>query len=72
LYRDRIIRVKNMPQNENEQAGSLYRLNVKQNAKGETYCDFTVRGDTIDEVTTRTKEMSELAQEYSTVGCEKK
>ena len=56
-----------MPEHTEIQKDSLYRFNAKQSAKGETYCEFTVRGDTKEEIETRSAEMVELVKKYSTV-----
>ena len=38
------------------------RLNIKQSAKGEKYWDITVRGQNIEEVKERIKQLKELAE----------
>lgn len=40
---------------------SLYRVNIKQSAKGESYFDVTVRGNTKDEVQARLNEVISIA-----------
>lgn len=49
----------------------LLRFNVKQSAKGSTYCEFTVRGNTKEEIAKRADEMAELLKKFSTVVVEK-
>ena len=53
---------------EQEYREPLYRFNLKQSAKGEFYGEFTVRGDTKEEVVTRSAEMLDLLRKQSTVG----
>lgn len=45
----------------------LLRFNVKQSAKGQTYCEFTVRGNTKEEISQRADDMAELLKKFSTV-----
>ena len=37
-----------------------YRLNMKQNSKGDFYADMTVRADNIEELKTKFEEMKEF------------
>ena len=41
----------------------LFRVNIKQTAKGEPYYDVTTKGDTIEEVSERLKQALSLAEE---------
>ncbi len=45
----------------------VFRFNVKQSAKGEIYGEFTVRGETKEEIAERAEAMSELLKKFSTV-----
>ena len=45
----------------------MYRFNIKQSAKGDTYGEFTVRGNSTEEVAKRADEMAELLKKFSTV-----
>lgn len=47
---------------ETKQEEKNFRLNIKQNAKGELYYEFTVRADDILTLEERTKQVKELAE----------
>jgi len=51
-----------MEQTESTQEQNM-RLNIKQTSKGSYYCEFTARGNTIDEVKARIEELRGLDQE---------
>ena len=46
-----------------EQSEPNFRVNIKQSAKGQSYFDVTVRGDTKDDVERRLKEATDIAKQ---------
>ncbi len=48
---------------ENIEKQPIFRLNIKQNSKGEKYYDLTARADTIAELEVRIQQLQALAEE---------
>ncbi len=45
-----------------EQSEPNFRVNIKQSAKGQSYFDVTVRGNTLDDVKRRLNEATNIAK----------